>query len=189
MCEGSHVRKRFLFLCNCNMTNPQMLKWITRNWKGIGCKRREKVIVESQGNLLEYITEREDQDINWEEWNGRELEIRTCCFSSAVSAVNYLKSRCVLQGMVYKFILHKGTRWLPGSLHCSSNHLRCKARIQCAKQKLTESFFLNVFQLFFFFFSPKVSPGQLTKKYSSCSTIFIDDSTVSQPNLRSTIKW
>ncbi|XP_041056544.1 cyclin-Y-like protein 1 isoform X5 [Carcharodon carcharias] len=33
-----------------------------------------------------------------------------------------------------------------------------------------------------------VSPGQLTKKYSSCSTIFIDDSTVSQPNLKSTIK-
>uniref|UniRef100_A0A8C9W4S2 Cyclin Y-like 1 n=1 Tax=Scleropages formosus TaxID=113540 RepID=A0A8C9W4S2_SCLFO len=33
-----------------------------------------------------------------------------------------------------------------------------------------------------------VSPGPLTKKYSSCSTIFIDDSTVSQPNLKSTIK-
>ncbi|XP_023392079.1 cyclin-Y-like protein 1 isoform X2 [Pteropus alecto] len=33
-----------------------------------------------------------------------------------------------------------------------------------------------------------VSPGQLTKKYSSCSTIFLDDSTVSQPNLRTTIK-
>ncbi|XP_032880251.1 cyclin-Y-like protein 1 isoform X1 [Amblyraja radiata] len=33
-----------------------------------------------------------------------------------------------------------------------------------------------------------VSPGQLSKKYSSCSTIFIDDSTVSQPNLKSTIK-
>uniref|UniRef100_A0A3Q1EN63 Cyclin-like domain-containing protein n=1 Tax=Acanthochromis polyacanthus TaxID=80966 RepID=A0A3Q1EN63_9TELE len=32
------------------------------------------------------------------------------------------------------------------------------------------------------------SPGLLTKKYSSCSTIFIDDSTVSQPNLKSTIK-
>uniref|UniRef100_A0A8C5R3J7 Cyclin Y like 1 n=1 Tax=Leptobrachium leishanense TaxID=445787 RepID=A0A8C5R3J7_9ANUR len=32
---------------------------------------------------------------------------------------------------------------------------------------------------------PRVSPGQLTKKYSSCSTIFLDDSTVSQPNLRS----
>uniref|UniRef100_A0A3Q2T0V1 Cyclin-like domain-containing protein n=1 Tax=Fundulus heteroclitus TaxID=8078 RepID=A0A3Q2T0V1_FUNHE len=28
------------------------------------------------------------------------------------------------------------------------------------------------------------SPGLLTKKYSSCSTIFIDDSTVSQPNLK-----
>lgn len=36
---------------------------------------------------------------------------------------------------------------------------------------------------------PKVSPGLLSKKYSSCSTIFIDDSTVSQPNLKSTIKW
>uniref|UniRef100_A0A8C9VA15 Cyclin Y-like 1 n=1 Tax=Scleropages formosus TaxID=113540 RepID=A0A8C9VA15_SCLFO len=34
-----------------------------------------------------------------------------------------------------------------------------------------------------------VSPGVLSKKYSSCSTIFIDDSTVSQPNLKSTIKW
>uniref|UniRef100_A0A8C9XJL4 Cyclin-like domain-containing protein n=1 Tax=Sander lucioperca TaxID=283035 RepID=A0A8C9XJL4_SANLU len=29
-----------------------------------------------------------------------------------------------------------------------------------------------------------MSPGLLTKKYSSCSTIFIDDSTVSQPNLK-----
>lgn len=35
----------------------------------------------------------------------------------------------------------------------------------------------------------QMSPGLLTKKYSSCSTIFIDDSTVSQPNLKSTIKW
>uniref|UniRef100_UPI0037E8F7D6 cyclin-Y-like protein 1 n=1 Tax=Semicossyphus pulcher TaxID=241346 RepID=UPI0037E8F7D6 len=34
----------------------------------------------------------------------------------------------------------------------------------------------------------QMSPGLLTKKYSSCSTIFIDDSTVSQPNLKSTIK-
>ncbi|MEQ2181559.1 Cyclin Y [Goodea atripinnis] len=33
-----------------------------------------------------------------------------------------------------------------------------------------------------------VSPGPPLKKYSSCSTIFIDDSTVSQPNLKSTIK-
>lgn len=37
--------------------------------------------------------------------------------------------------------------------------------------------------------SLQMSPGLLTKKYSSCSTIFIDDSTVSQPNLKSTIKW
>uniref|UniRef100_A0A2R9B010 Cyclin-Y-like protein 2 n=1 Tax=Pan paniscus TaxID=9597 RepID=A0A2R9B010_PANPA len=33
-----------------------------------------------------------------------------------------------------------------------------------------------------------VSPGQLTKKYSSCSTIFLYDSTVNQPNLRTTVK-
>ncbi|KAM4601742.1 cyclin-Y-like protein 1 [Polymixia lowei] len=33
-----------------------------------------------------------------------------------------------------------------------------------------------------------MSPGLLSKKYSSCSTIFIDDSTVSQPNLKSTVK-
>ncbi|XP_036175426.1 cyclin-Y-like protein 1 isoform X2 [Myotis myotis] len=33
-----------------------------------------------------------------------------------------------------------------------------------------------------------VSPGHLTKKYSSCSTIFLDDSTVSQPNLRTTVQ-
>uniref|UniRef100_A0A674AST5 Uncharacterized protein n=1 Tax=Salmo trutta TaxID=8032 RepID=A0A674AST5_SALTR len=32
------------------------------------------------------------------------------------------------------------------------------------------------------------SPG-LSKKYSSCSTIFLDDSTVSLPNLKSTVKW
>uniref|UniRef100_A0A3B3SZP3 Cyclin Y-like 1 n=1 Tax=Paramormyrops kingsleyae TaxID=1676925 RepID=A0A3B3SZP3_9TELE len=37
-------------------------------------------------------------------------------------------------------------------------------------------------------FAFTVSPGLLSKKYSSCSTIFIDDSTVSQPNLKSTIK-
>jgi hypothetical protein len=30
--------------------------------------------------------------------------------------------------------------------------------------------------------------GRMTKKYSSCSTIFIDDSTVSQPNLKNTIR-
>ncbi|XP_063472532.1 cyclin-Y-like protein 1 [Symphalangus syndactylus] len=33
-----------------------------------------------------------------------------------------------------------------------------------------------------------VSPGQLTKKHSSGSTIFLDDRTVSQPNLRTTVK-
>ena len=35
----------------------------------------------------------------------------------------------------------------------------------------------------------QTSPRLLTKKSSSCSTIFIDDSTVSQPNLKSTVKW
>ncbi|XP_053796530.1 cyclin-Y isoform X5 [Vidua macroura] len=36
--------------------------------------------------------------------------------------------------------------------------------------------------------TPKHPPGQLRRKYSSCSTIFLDDSTVSQPNLKYTIK-
>ena len=36
--------------------------------------------------------------------------------------------------------------------------------------------------------SPYAEYGQLSKKFSSCSTIFIDDSTVSQPNLKNTIK-
>lgn len=31
--------------------------------------------------------------------------------------------------------------------------------------------------------------GPMRRKYSSCSTIFLDDSTVSQPNLKYTIKW
>ncbi|XP_036374877.1 cyclin-Y-like isoform X1 [Megalops cyprinoides] len=31
-------------------------------------------------------------------------------------------------------------------------------------------------------------PGQMRRKYSSCSTIFLDDNTVSQPNLKFTIK-
>lgn len=163
MCEGSHVRKRFLFLCNCNMTNPQMLKWITRNWKGIGCKRREKVIVESQGNLLEYITEREDRDINWEEWNGRELEIRTCCFSSAVSAVNYLKSCCVLQGMVYKFILHKGTRWLQVAYIAAATTWGVKPEFSVLNKSLQNPSSWMYFSYFFSFFPPRFLLGSLRK--------------------------
>ncbi|XP_029384914.1 cyclin-Y isoform X5 [Echeneis naucrates] len=34
----------------------------------------------------------------------------------------------------------------------------------------------------------KINPGPVRRKYSSCSTIFLDDSTVSQPNLKYTIK-
>jgi len=30
--------------------------------------------------------------------------------------------------------------------------------------------------------------GRMTRKFSSCSTIFIDDSTVSQPNLKNTVR-
>lgn len=36
--------------------------------------------------------------------------------------------------------------------------------------------------------STELLDHRLSKKYSSCSTIFIDDSTVSQPNLKNTIK-
>uniref|UniRef100_H0W9Q1 Cyclin-like domain-containing protein n=1 Tax=Cavia porcellus TaxID=10141 RepID=H0W9Q1_CAVPO len=37
-------------------------------------------------------------------------------------------------------------------------------------------------------YSNHVFPGQLTRKYSSCSTIFLDDSTLSQPNRRNTVQ-
>uniref|UniRef100_A0A8D0AIA6 Cyclin Y n=1 Tax=Sander lucioperca TaxID=283035 RepID=A0A8D0AIA6_SANLU len=38
-------------------------------------------------------------------------------------------------------------------------------------------------------FINNVSHGTLRRKFSSCSTIFLDDNTVSQPNLKYTIKW
>ncbi len=44
------------------------------------------------------------------------------------------------------------------------------------------------FALLFQYTSPYAEYGELSKKFSSCSTIFIDDSTVSQPNLKNTIK-
>lgn len=31
------------------------------------------MIMESQESLIKYITEREDWDLNWQEWNGEEL--------------------------------------------------------------------------------------------------------------------
>lgn len=36
--------------------------------------------------------------------------------------------------------------------------------------------------------SNHVSASHLTKKYSSCSTIFLDNSTICQPNLRTTVQ-
>ncbi|XP_055734471.1 cyclin-Y-like protein 1 isoform X2 [Salvelinus fontinalis] len=65
-----------------------------------------------------------------------------------------------------------------------SNHARVstiflsKSQTDCALQDKRKSNHINHVS--------HTSP--LSKKYSSCSTIFIDDSTVSQPNLKSTIK-
>lgn len=48
-------------------TKPQMQNclyreqyWITRKFKGIRYKRKEKMVMESQGNLIKYIIQRED---------------------------------------------------------------------------------------------------------------------------------
>ncbi|KAM8966293.1 cyclin-Y isoform 1-T1 [Pelodytes ibericus] len=49
-----------------------------------------------------------------------------------------------------------------------------------------KSLFIN--HAFFLSFLSQHPPGQLRRKYSSCSTIYLDDSTVSQPNLKYTIK-
>lgn len=67
---------------------------------------------------------------------------------------------------------------------------KCSSEALCLKCVVS----LQSCAFFFFFFKlscllSQMSPGLLSKKYSSCSTIFIDDSTVSQPNLKSTIKW
>uniref|UniRef100_A0A452DY61 Cyclin-Y-like protein 2 n=1 Tax=Capra hircus TaxID=9925 RepID=A0A452DY61_CAPHI len=64
-----------------------------------------------------------------------------------------------------------------------SDHPRAST-IFLSKSQTDGRFFLS-----FFFLKTYHPPGQIARKYSSCSTIFLDDSTVSQPNLKYTIKW
>ena len=62
----------------------------------------------------------------------------------------------------------------------------CTERLIMVTQR--SPIFSNNIYLFSQYSSPYAEYGQLSKKFSSCSTIFIDDSTVSQPNLKNTIK-
>uniref|UniRef100_A0A8C6LPF2 Cyclin Y-like 1 n=1 Tax=Nothobranchius furzeri TaxID=105023 RepID=A0A8C6LPF2_NOTFU len=81
------------------------------------------------------------------------------------------------------YLQHISDRELPEELALESNpsdHARASTIFLCKSQ--TDVYAKCDFHHL------KVSPGPLSKKYSSCSTIFIDDSTVSQPNLKSTIK-
>ncbi|XP_034720626.1 cyclin-Y-like protein 1 isoform X2 [Etheostoma cragini] len=82
------------------------------------------------------------------------------------------------------YLQHISDRELPDELAQEANpsdHPRASTlflnKSQTDVREKRKSYYLN-----------HMSPGLLTKKYSSCSTIFIDDSTVSQPNLKSTIK-
>uniref|UniRef100_A0A3Q2D9E4 Cyclin Y-like 1 n=1 Tax=Cyprinodon variegatus TaxID=28743 RepID=A0A3Q2D9E4_CYPVA len=86
------------------------------------------------------------------------------------------------------YLQHISDREVPDELALESNpsdHARASTIFLSKSQ--TDAH-VHCVILFFFFFSLQVSPGPPLKKYSSCSTIFIDDSTVSQPNLKSTIK-
>uniref|UniRef100_A0A8C8K9J3 Cyclin-like domain-containing protein n=1 Tax=Oncorhynchus tshawytscha TaxID=74940 RepID=A0A8C8K9J3_ONCTS len=83
------------------------------------------------------------------------------------------------------YLQHISDREVPDELAQESNpsdHARASTIFLCKSQTDTSDFHVTYFIL-------QTSPGPLSKKYSSCSTIFIDDSTVSQPNLKSTIKW
>ncbi|KAM8903944.1 cyclin-Y-like protein 1 isoform 2-T2 [Spinachia spinachia] len=84
------------------------------------------------------------------------------------------------------YLQHISDRELPDELAQESNpsdHPRAstlflnKSQTDVSVREKRKSNYLN-----------HMSPGLLTKKFSSCSTIFLDDSTVSQPNLKSTIK-
>uniref|UniRef100_A0A8K9UNR3 Cyclin Y-like 1 n=1 Tax=Oncorhynchus mykiss TaxID=8022 RepID=A0A8K9UNR3_ONCMY len=78
------------------------------------------------------------------------------------------------------YLQHISDREVPDELAQESNpsdHARASTIFLCKSQTDSECKY-----------STLTSPGPLSKKYSSCSTIFIDDSTVSQPNLKSTIK-
>lgn len=78
--------------------------------------------------------------------------------------------------------INKNSETWPTIDKCVTSLKKCshqKGLLSCDTLKL----------LIVWFHCLQVSPGPLSKKYSSCSTIFIDDNTVSQPNLKSTIKW
>uniref|UniRef100_A0A3Q2XA30 Cyclin Y-like 1 n=1 Tax=Hippocampus comes TaxID=109280 RepID=A0A3Q2XA30_HIPCM len=83
------------------------------------------------------------------------------------------------------YLQHISDREVPDELALESNpsdHARASTIFLCKSQTDDKC------KLRLSAFCVQVSPGPLSKKYSSCSTIFIDDSTVSQPNLKSTIK-
>ena len=58
----------------------------------------------------------------------------------------------------------------------------------CKERLIKRGHIFETTSFFSQYSSPYAEYGQLSKKFSSCSTIFIDDSTVSQPNLKNTIK-
>ncbi|XP_051030392.1 cyclin-Y-like, partial [Phodopus roborovskii] len=89
----------------------------------------------------------------------------------------------VLQGPICDLALH-GERLLAMNLNMEfnpSDHPRAStiflSKSQTDVREKRKSLFIN-----------HHPPGQTSRKYSSCSTIFLDDSTVSQPNLKYTIK-
>lgn len=182
------------------MQNCLYTEWYltTKKCKGIGYERRLWSRRE-----MKYIIEREDWTLNWQEWSGelRKLKdlpqlfllkiayLKTCCICYKGWFINMSYRKGILKNFLAMVLAYIAGAAMSKDLLCS-NYLGYKTSIWCSKKHLQNlSSSMDFSSFLFLFFAPKVSPGQLTKKYSSCSTIFIDDSTVSQPNLRSTIKW
>ncbi|KAF6722227.1 Cyclin-Y-like protein 1 [Oryzias melastigma] len=118
----------------------------------------------------------------------------SCCFSPAESPKIHRRQveldECLITTTedvsedTGTYLQHISDRELPDELAQEANP---------SDHPRASTLFLNKSQtdgqwLLVYLFNYHASPGPLTKKYSSCSTIFIDDSTVSQPNLKSTIK-
>ncbi|XP_011482117.1 cyclin-Y-like protein 1 isoform X1 [Oryzias latipes] len=116
----------------------------------------------------------------------------SCCFSPAESPKIHRRQveldECLITTTedvsedTGTYLQHISDRELPDELEANpSDHPRASTlflnKSQTDVREKRKSNYMN-----------HVSPGPLTKKYSSCSTIFLDDSTVSQPNLKSTIK-
>ncbi|KAG7280359.1 hypothetical protein CRUP_024151 [Coryphaenoides rupestris] len=114
----------------------------------------------------------------------REVELDECPVTAAATTTTTTTEEVDVSEDTGTYLQHISDRELPDELAQEANpsdHPRASTlflnKSQTDVREKRKSHILN-----------HTSPRLLTKKSSSCSTIFIDDSTVSQPNLKSTVK-